>query len=197
VYSVRFSRTARPRLGSLDSTIKLWDVAGTEQAPSRGTRTGECRVLQSPNGKTPSFTASTRRSNCGDVATRKEPDRSKTLKGLRLGVVAVTSALMAKCWPRGVGDKTIQTWYLRGEAGHPQVTQRTRWHSVAFIRNGRRWPLERRRDNHVVGCAPGRNTASLNGHTKPRCIPCCSPDGRRCLGERMTALSTLDNRDVQ
>jgi len=137
IWAVAYSSDGRMLAsGSMDNTVKLWDVASGRELKTLGGHTREVRSLVfSPDGKTLASGSSDGTIMLWDVATGIE---SKTLRGHTDSIFLVTFSPDGSILASACEDKTIKLW----DAGSGNVLKTLKGHadyvySVAFSPDGK------------------------------------------------------------
>jgi WD40 repeat protein len=174
--------------GSVDSTIKVWDLeAGKETLTLRGRAGGVTSLALSPDGKR-LFSGS------GDAIKVWNLETGKEILSLRGHTGWVTSLALSSdgkrlCSAGGVDDKTIKVWDL--EAGKETLTLRGHEFgvsSLALSPDGKRLCSGSQGESNsgeikVWDLEAGKEIITLRGHTSRVISLALSPDGKRlCSG---------------
>ena len=179
VWSVSFSPDGKTLAsGSVDNTIKLWNVTtGKELRTLKGHTNLVRSVSFSPDGKTLASSSRDNTIKLWDITTGKE---IRTLKGHSSSVGSVSFSPDGKTLASGSLDNTIKLWNvttgkeLRTLKGHSDSLR-----SVSFSPDGKTL-ASGSLDNTIKfwNVTTGKEIRNLNGHSKGVWSVSFSPDGK-------------------
>ncbi|MGH9775002.1 MAG: toll/interleukin-1 receptor domain-containing protein [Candidatus Acidiferrales bacterium] len=179
VRAVSFSPDARwLASGSVDQTIKLWDVATGQEVRTLSGHTGSVwSVAFSPDGRWLASGSTDQTVKLWDVTTGQE---LRTLSGHANYVTSVAFSPTGHCLASGSWDNTVKLWdvatgqELRTLSGHANYVN-----SVAFSPDGR-WLASGSRDKMIKlwDAATGKELGALFEPTETVFSVAFSPDGR-------------------
>ena len=182
--------------GSIDNTIRLWDVAsGVEQARLEGHAGDVCSVCFSPDGVLLASGSTDNTIRLWDVAGGVEQAR---LEGHTELVYSVSFSPDGRRLASGSDDNTIRLWDVAGGVEQARLEGHTSSvGGVCFSPDGHRLASgSADKTIRLWDVASGVEQARLGGHTEMVRPVCFSPNGRRLASGDWGVRSTIRIWDV-
>jgi WD40 repeat protein len=192
VNSVAFSPDGKTiATGSLDNTVKLWNLEGKEIQTLKGHSAGVNSVAFSPDGKTIATGSLDNTVKLWNL----EGKEIQSFKGHSSRVNSVAFSPDGKTIATGSGDNTVKLWNLEGKEIQTLKGHSSRVNSVAFSPDGKTIATVSGDNTVKLWNLEGKEIQTLKGHSAGVNSVAFSPDGKTIAtgsGDNTVKLWSLD-----